>query len=214
MARTKTRSTAKVASPDQKMEQILETVTNLAETTNNLMDRVDALERDPSKDAINNPVVTNKNIEPLEYAVGQDLSREMKSTGPAEEALSKPDIEVVKGDKPKSWYEEMQFMEDVLVVYMHPSSDPTAEPLPYVANGGDNNTQFFIRGQEQNVKRKYVEVLLRSRKTRFTNEKFVDTNGDDAYRYPADTTLAYDFTIRHDPAGDKGKAWLENLLAQ
>ena len=151
-------------------------------------------------------------IDTNEQKVGQDRTRSMKSTGPAREALEPGLVEPVENPVSKEKLDMLAFMEEELTILVHDSNDPTDEPFPEVINGGDRNRQYFIRGQEQQVKRKYVEVLARAKRTTRGNEKFKDANGDDAYRYPSHSALRYPFSVIHDP-NPRGKDWLKSVLA-
>jgi len=73
-------------------------------------------------------------------------------------------------DRPvdKEHLENLKFNEEVLTIMLHDTTDPTADPIPYVIN--DGRRQAFIRGQEQQVKRKFVEVLARMKVTSYTQE--------------------------------------------
>ena len=46
----------------------------------------------------------------------------------------------------------------------------------------------------------------------FTSEIYTDAAGGDAYRYPSHTACPVQFQIISDPAGEKGRLWLEDLL--
>lgn len=136
----------------------------------------------------------------------------MRSTGPARHALESEEIIVPDRVPSKDKLAELAFMEEYMTIVVHDTTDPTAEPLPEVINGGDKNRQYFIRGQKQRVKRKYVAVLANANRTARGNEKFQDANGDDAYRYPAHTAPRFPFTVIEDTAA--GKAWLERVMRQ
>jgi len=155
---------------------------------------------------------TRKDFEAAEKKVGQDSVRRMKSTGPAREALEPGRVVAVERVISKEKADALVFMEDVLTIIVHQSTNPTDEPYPEVWN--DGVCQRFQRGVPMKVKRKYVEVLARCKRTAFSNEKAKDPQGNDIYRYPSHTALRYPFAVQHDPAGDKGRAWLEGVLAE
>lgn len=153
---------------------------------------------------------TRQFMEAAEQQVGQDRPRTMKSRGPARKSLEPVHIERVDGPVSKDKLAMLAFMEEPVKVMVHDTTDPTVMPIPQVRNG--EASQFFIRGQEQVVKRKFVEILARAKKTTRGNEKFVDGNGDDSYRYPAHSALLYPFSVIED--SQKGKDWLRKILAE
>lgn len=153
-------------------------------------------------------------LETAEQDIGQGSPRAMKSTGPARESLEPDVIDPVEGN-PERLNEKMKmesFMGDVLTVVVHESSDPSDEPFPGVWNGGQS--QYFVRGKEMQVKRKFVEVLARAKKTTFTQKLVKDGNGVDTYMNVPHTSQQYPFAVTNDPAGDIGRAWLKKILAE
>lgn len=143
--------------------------------------------------------------------VGQDNPRVMKSTGPAEESLEPQEIEVVPGPINKDKADMLAFMEEPLEIFVHESTDPNAEPIVYV--GVNGRTQYFVRGQVQTVKRKFVEKLARCKVTRYSQQYIKDGNGADAIKNIPHTSLAYPFSVVHDP-NPRGAAWLRKVLAE
>ena len=156
------------------------------------------------------PVVIRKETE-FVGQVGQDVPREMKSTGPARESLDPPVIQPVGKVVSKQKLEMLKFMEDVLTIIVHDSTNPMDDPIPMVWN--DGRSQAFIRGQEQQVKRKYVEVLARARKTTYTQEKYLDGVGNEAYRNIPHTAPRFPFSVLADP-DPRGRDWLKNISAE
>jgi hypothetical protein len=155
-------------------------------------------------------VATRQYLDADEH-VQQEKTRTMKSRGPARESLDPPIVQQVDGPVSKDKLEALRFNEEVLTVMVHDTTNPSEEPIPEVWN--DGIVQRFIRGREQQVKRKYVEILARAKRTTRGNEKYKDLNGDDAYRYPAHTALRYPFSVINDP-NPKGRDWLRGILAQ
>lgn len=154
---------------------------------------------------------TRQFTEAAEQPTGQEKTRAMRSRGPARQALDEPRaVEVVDHPLSRGKLEMLKFNEDVLTILVHDSTNPTDEPLVEVWN--DGVPQRFWRGIEQNVKRKYVEILARCKKTTRGNEKYKDGNGDDSYRYPAHSALRYPFSVIHDPS-PRGRDWLKALIA-
>lgn len=157
------------------------------------------------------PVSIRKTFETDEQQIGQDNPRRLKSVGPASEALEEAHFDVVDRPVNKDKLDMIAFMEEELVVRVADTTDPTMMPIPCVINDGVR--QYFIRGQEQTVKRKFVEVLARCKITKFTQQLEKDGNGNDTYVNYPHTVLMCDFSVLHDP-NPKGPAWLKNLLQE
>lgn len=116
-------------------------------------------------------------------------------------------------DKPveKTQLENLAFNEEKVLILVHETTDKTAEPIPYVINGGVR--QAFLRGQKQWVRRKFVEVLARMKQVTYTQEKFRDSQDIEAYRNIPHVGLVYPFSMLEDP-NPKGRAWLDGILAE
>ncbi len=147
-----------------------------------------------------------KIIETEEQQIGQDSVRKFDKN----DELSKPKIELVDGRKPQSWIDEMAFMNEEVTVMVHESTDKQSNPFPEVWVNG--RVQRFVRGNEQRVKRCFVERLARAKLTTFENVKTKNPDGDDVYVYPSHTGLVYPFAVINDT--EKGKAWLKRILAE
>ena len=102
------------------------------------------------------------------------------------------------------------FMQDFLLIIVHPDGNDNAVEFPCVSVNGIN--QAFIRGKEQKVKRKYVEQLARTRVTKYT-QKVNDPSRPENIQMQEGTALVYPFSVLHDP-DPKGRAWLQAILAQ
>jgi hypothetical protein len=150
-------------------------------------------------------------IDSREADIGQDRPRNMRSDGPAEQSLDKPDIEVVDRPVNKAKLAQMSFNEEILEVVVHDTDDKTAEPYPLVINGGAR--QYFVRGTTQRVKRKFIEVLARAKKTTYTQRKIRDSEGNEMYQQIPHTTLLYPFSVISDP-NPSGRVWLESILRE
>lgn len=168
--------------------------------------------KQPEQRASSRPARSTRNDVDVDAShVKQPAPRDMKSTGPALESLDPPEIVVTDRPIDKSKAGMLAFMEEELVVQVHETTDVTDDPVPCVTNDGVN--QFFIRGQEQTVKRKFVEVLARAKKTTYTQQLAKDSAGNDFYRNVPHTVPRYPFTVMHDP-NPRGAAWLKALRAE
>lgn len=146
--------------------------------------------------------------EPLEMQIGQDHARDMPVDGDAR--IDEPLIEPVES---ANWEKigELAFMEEPVTIMVHQSNDKNAEPFPEV--GVNGRRQFFIRGEKQVVKRKFVGALARAKQTSFTQQYAKDANGNDTIRNIPSTALRFPFSVLHDP-NPRGVEWLRKTLAE
>lgn len=145
-----------------------------------------------------------------DHRAGQDIARNIPSTGKARvEAEGR--VQVVDRVVDSEWAKNMKFNEDVLTIIVHDSTDPNADPVPYVIN--DGRRQAFARGEEQQVKRKYVEVLARMKVTTQKQVRYKDSQNIDAIKMVPHTALRFPFTVIADPS-PRGKDWLKAVLAE
>lgn len=156
-----------------------------------------------SKDVVRN---TNKPRDAAEAKIGQDKPRDLPTFGLAR--LDEPEIEPVQGFT-KSHADMLKFMEEPVMVRVHPTAEVNPEPIFGIWNNG--RSQYFIRGQTQTVRRKFVEGLARARNTVYRQEVFRDANGDTAIRNIPSTALRYPFSVVRDD-NPNGGAWLAKVL--
>ena len=102
------------------------------------------------------------------------------------------------------------FMNQLLTVYIHPSSNK--EDNPVLVPSVNGKTQPIIRGQNSKVKRKYVEVLARNRHTGYEQET-PDATKPHKYVMTPCMVVKDPFTVRHDPH-PRGSDWLYNILME
>lgn len=150
------------------------------------------------------PIRNRRAVEAAEQTVGQDRPRDLPAKGKSRlEARHIEPVEHVSSEK----LAMLAFMEEVVTVVVHDSTNPQDERIVEVWN--DGIPQRFIRGQEQQVKRKYVEVLARAKQEGYSQEELPNKEG---YRNIPHTALRYPFAVVGD--SDKGKAWLKRVLAE
>lgn len=125
---------------------------------------------------------------------------------PAVGGVERPDDLVsVNKELNVSYLDELKFMEETVDVIVAESTDPNSEDVVSVFNNGVS--QYFIRGQVQTVKRKFLEVLARSKQTSIsTKDRSV---GDVMIK--RHTAIRYPFSVVSD-ANPKGAAWLKGIL--
>lgn len=153
--------------------------------------------------------VPNKTTETEEQSIAQSRPLDVPVTGPLSDMV-RVDQEIVIADGPSlgDYAKELAFMEEVVDVMVHESTDPNAEPVVDVYCNG--MPQRFVRGQMQKVKRKYVEILANARQTSIKTN--VRNDGDNVYnRIDKHTALRYPFSMQD--SNPRGQAWLKKLLA-
>lgn len=121
-----------------------------------------------------------------------------------------PVEKVSETDFGKKEMELEAFMNEVLTVVVHDDASENSVQHPCPNVNGIN--QGFIRGQEQKVKRKYVEALARGRVTKY-EQKTPDPTKPDMIQMQDRTALVYPFSVIHDP-NPAGREWLKSILAQ
>jgi hypothetical protein len=110
----------------------------------------------------------------------------------------------------KSFTDNVAFMEERVLVNVHPSTDKNAELVIDVFNGGV--PQRFIRGEWIIAKRKYVEVLARAKPFGLTTPEITDGNGNRTTKISLQHGMAYPFDMR-DP-NPRGQGWLQGILRE
>lgn len=164
-----------------------------------------------STDAANNPVAMTKTVEPLEHTIGQDSPRVMKSSGPAKDALEPAYIQAVDRPINKEKLDMLAFMEMPVTIQVHTTSDPTAEQVFEVINGGKR--EIFRRGETKTVARKFVDILATRKTTTFSQKRVRNSEGEMQDVQIPSTALRYPFSVLKDPH-PRGGDWLLHVLAQ
>lgn len=107
--------------------------------------------------------------------------------------------------------EQEAFMNEMVTIMVHDSTDENAEPL--IPVGINGRMQYFARGVPQRVRRCYVERLARAKKTSYS-QNLDERLGEALYNtMRPHHALKYPFSVVEDP-NPKGAAWLRNLLAE
>lgn len=120
------------------------------------------------------------------------------------------DIEIENEESFKKGMELAKFMEDELLVEVHESADPNAEQ--FIQTYVNGVPQFFERGKVQKVKRMFIEALARAKPYTMQTPEFIDGNGNRSTKIVKTSALKYPFAVISDPAGERGRRWLENIL--
>lgn len=160
------------------------------------------------------PVALRKMVESQDEPAGQDGVREFDKNNELPHVPVEIDRDGLKRKdgsfRDQKWLDDMAFANEIVTVMVHESTDKFSDPFPKVSVNGRN--QYFVRGNEQQVKRYVVEKLARLKLTTYDSTKSKDVDGEDVYRYPTHTGLLYPFVVIGDSA--KGDAWLKKIRAE
>ena len=108
----------------------------------------------------------------------------------------------------KSTVEMEAFLEEEIVIRIHPSGDMNA---PAVVPVGCNGEQVWLpRGRAISIPRKFIESLTRY-ETAYRSEETEGKNNDEGYREVPRASQPYPFTVIRDPH-PKGRAWLARVM--
>ncbi len=142
-----------------------------------------------------------------------DVTKQSHIDMPAEgiidrSAMREEGIDVVQAYGLDDYAKDLAFMEELVDVEVHESTDPNAEPIVDLYCNG--TPQRFIRGQVQTVKRKYVQILANARQQSMTTTTKVD--GDNVVnRINKHSALRYPFRVARDD-NQRGRDWLRQAL--
>lgn len=142
--------------------------------------------------------------------VGQVQTKEISTEGEAR-VVKESSIDIIKGDDLGSRVEMDKFMNEELEVLLYQPMNRGEEKVVQLGVNGVN--QFIPRGIKQKVKRKYVEVLARSRNMNVSAEGFKLENGETKNVVRIAGGLQYPFQVIKDP-NPKGPEWLGKILAE
>lgn len=162
-----------------------------------------------STDAQHNPASIRNHQDTREIEVTEEHERVLRSTGPAEVALDTRGLDVIDKMPSQEKLAELAFMEELVTIKVHDSTDENQVPCPPVWN--DGKVQYFIRGENQTVKRKYVERLARAKLTKFSQRKEHDALGNEIYVTIPHTALIFPFEMVED-ANPRGRDWLTGIV--
>lgn len=133
-----------------------------------------------------------------------------ENTGVIGEINSVAGIDVVDKPMPKEAFKMEAFMNEPVTIIVNPSQDPDDPKLVQVGVNGVN--QFIPRGEPFVVKRKYVEVLARAKRTDF-HQKLDERLGEAMNHLRSMHSLRFPFSVIED-RNRNGGAWLTAVLAE
>ena len=123
------------------------------------------------------------------------------------------DIEIIRAEAlKKEKLDNLAFMEQQLEIIILPTTDKLASPI--VELWVNSIPQRLVRNRKQLVKRKYVEVLARAKPVSYDGRVHRDPDGEVHNQMIPTSNLQHPFQVLHDPAGARGAAWLQEVLAQ
>lgn len=180
----------------KKIDALVDAVSTLADAVNN------------QSMAKNHPVATNKYTESEEQSLGAEGSAEFADHD-GDQALDRPveiETEVFTTEKLK----DLAFYEEFLTVQIQEVSDKDADKVFEIEVNGEK--EFFRRGEQKKVRRKFVEGLARAKPINYGSEEYLGNDGLKHVRYPSSKGLRYPFALVNPRPIDT--SWLQAILAQ
>ena len=127
-----------------------------------------------------------------------------------DEMKNSPGIEVVAEGNISKAIDLEAFMHEILTIVVF--EDNLEGSLPTVEPEVKGQKQVIVRGVNSKVKRKYVEVLARSRTTKYDQVQRDNTDRSSMMMKPK-SRISYPFSVIHDP-NPRGPAWLKAILSE
>lgn len=174
--------------------------------------------------AQDNPASITQGLESAAFAVPQKGLIDMAH------ALENPSEDIVIVEKlPSTEYaEELKFAEEPVTCILNASSDVKAPKYVYCCIEGvgaevwDEKSKRWLRfkyvpvNRRLTIKRKYLEVLARSRVDSYSTREVSPTPlaNHDGYALEGTTVQASPFIVTHDPSGERGHQWLQRVLSE
>ncbi len=131
---------------------------------------------------------------------------------PVEGSVTREDLldtGITDVQRDKKQLDEMAFMEEPVKIMVHESTDENAQLVVDVYCNG--TPQRFVRGMEQVVKRKFVQILINARTTSVRTRTGVE-GGNVVNQLTRHTAVRYPFSVIED-RNPRGGAWLRESLA-
>lgn len=108
----------------------------------------------------------------------------------------------------KDVVEAEAFMQDQIVIRIHPTGDVNAPPVVPVGCNGE--VVWLPRGRPVSIPRKFIESLARY-ETGYATQRAMDPNADEGMVQRTRANQPYPFTVVRDNH-PKGRAWLERVM--
>lgn len=144
-----------------------------------------------------------------EMRVGQTTHHNIPTEGNIRDAdLSEQGIQTVDAVGYEDYAKALAFMEEPVTVIVHESVDPNEPPIVDLYVNGV--PQWFIRGKEITVKRKYVQLLCDMKQQRISTDTGIE-GGRVVNKVNKFSSLRFPFSVREDK-NPNGAAWLTREL--
>lgn len=154
------------------------------------------------------PRVTNTDTE----VIGQSQSHIIPALGDIDKEDFRASFETVDTPVQSSHTKELLFMEEMVTILIPIGANPEAEE-EFIDVGNNGVRQFIKRGEEQQVKRKFVEVLARAKREKISTPEFTDANGARSTKLIRTPALIHGFQVIEDK-NPNGHTWLRRILAE
>lgn len=122
-----------------------------------------------------------------------------------------PQVQIVGEREFETTAETEAFMEELVVIQVHKSTDKNAVPQVPVGINGDKI--WIPRGVPVRLPRKFVEVLARSQEATFSTDDNPDPNADEGKMIRRTNGQVYPFSVIQD-RNPRGRAWLERVTRE
>lgn len=103
------------------------------------------------------------------------------------------------------------FMQELVVIEVHRSTDKNA--IPQVPVGVNGDKIWIPRGRPVRLPRKFVEVLARSQEAAFRTDDNPDPGADEGKIIRRTNGQSFPFTVIRDE-NPRGRAWLERMIRE
>jgi hypothetical protein len=149
-----------------------------------------------------------RELESTDYLPNLDAGEQPVSYRNLKITLVSQQVTPVSEREFKTQAENEAFMQEEIVIRLHPTSDKNAPPVVPV---GCNGEQVWLpRGRPISIPRKFIESLARY-ETSFTSVRTQDPNADEGFVNKASAAQPYPFSVIRDE-NPKGRAWLERIM--
>lgn len=153
------------------------------------------------------PISTTKATPEPQKTVEREIPEEKEK----EIQLRSSVIESLPESTPKSYLDELCFLEEEVEIYLEPSTDPnnTGRLVTVSVNGID---EYFMRGEWKKTKRKYADALLNGKRQNWIFGYKTGPDGSAVQTESSTQHLEHPFQMRDQ--NPKGPAWLQRRLME
>jgi hypothetical protein len=184
---------------------VAERLDRVVDSTNDALSAISA-QLSALTQAMNRPAASPRN----EFdAAAQFGTQESVAEFGDDGVLARPRLEDVNSPEFKAKADQMAFMNEMVTIHVHETSERDADQSFMVSVNG--RSVVLQRGNQYTVPRFILEVLSRARPVHYTNQEYIGDDGVRRVRYPSRAGLRYPFSVVTD--SDRGKAYTKRLLA-